>query len=477
MDWTGPNQGKLRKALLEIYGESDIRALKRFIRDSFTCSLSDIGGNSPADWAEELIEKSVAEGWIKELYLKVCVNNQGHSAIQKLQRESLSAPFVKGIPKVDAGELFANFSPYDDFAIVQKAFLCACREALCDFRQMRPDHPPLTDLAQIQELIESYQPELAVRFAAHVMVEFQKDGRGLTAVVRCVEQWRDRIANQHNIPLNPPPPAQVQQQGYLLVALQERAQNDSFIVYSELHVTDEKDPVPCGIEPVILTLDEVPQHLSALIHQAEEELVAYGSGRITLELFLPWNHLNIDVARWEVLNKRGRSRPLGKHRSFVIRSYDRAVDPATQAELKRKWRFLTDCEPGDDLCDRFHLQETCPTAGDLLIHLKDKPGLRLLAECPEDPSDYLDILNDIIDSAVPMALWFCAAEDISTADRLTAFDSLLTSCCGDLTDFSKLADQRERSSLAASEHFRLLCDRPDRWPTLPSNQSDLLMTP
>jgi vWA-MoxR associated protein C-terminal domain len=487
MDWTSTiKQGKLRIALLEIYsGEDSKQRLRQFVRDSFghidndliKALLSRVEGNSAEAWAGSLIEKFGEHSLIPELYKKVCQEYEKHPAIQELQLTLKGDPLLGERSKVDAEELFANFCPYDDFAIVQKAFLCACREALCDFRKMRPDHPPLTDLVQIQKLIESYQPELAVWFAAHIMTEFQKDGRDLTAVVKCVEQWRDRIANQHNIPLNPPPPAQVQQQGYLLVALQERAQNDSFIVYSELHVTDEKDPVPCGIEPVILTLDEVPQHLSALIHQAEEELVAYGSGRITLELFLPWNHLNIDVARWEVLNKRGRSRPLGKHRSFVIRSYDRAVDPATQAELKRKWRFLTDCEPGDDLCDRFHLQETCPTAGDLLIHLKDKPGLRLLAECPEDPSDYLDILNDIIDSAVPMALWFCAAEDISTADRLTAFDSLLTSCCGDLTDFSKLADQRERSSLAASEHFRLLCDRPDRWPTLPSNQSDLLMTP
>jgi hypothetical protein len=492
MDWTSTiNQGKLRIALLEIYsGEDSKQRLRQFVRDNFTridndhinALLSRVEGNSAEAWAGSLIEKFDEQNLIPELYKKVCQKYEKHPAIQELQLTLKGDPLLGERFKVDAGELFANFCPYDDFAIVQKAFLCACREALCDFRQMRPDHPPLTDLAQIQELIESYQPELAVRFAAHVMVEFQKDGRGLTAVVRCVEQWRDRTANQHNISPQPPPPVQVQQQGYLLVALQARVQNDSFIVYSELHVTGKKDPVPYdGKTPVILTLDEVPKHLSKLIHQAEESLPDHSSGEITLELFLPCEHLDMNVAGWEVLNKKENLRPLGKYRSFVIRSFERAKNTAMQKAVNHKWVFLKNCERDKDACDRFHPQTTCPAAGDLSLDLKDKPGLKLLAELPSDRGDYLDILDDIIESGVPLALWFSAAEGVSAAEKLTEFDSLLQSCSGDLTDFSRLAtrwaQQRKDSPLEAIEHFRLLCDRPDRWPTLPSNQSDLLMTP
>jgi hypothetical protein len=479
MKWTGPNQGKLRRAFLEIYGESDSGALKRFIRDNFTYSLSDIGGNSPADWAENLIEKAVAEGWISELYLKVCQNNQNHSAIQQLQGELLNPPLIEKTPKVDAEELFADFSPRYDFAAVQASFLRACKETISDFWEMRPDHPPLTDLSQIQTLIESYKPELAIRFVEHVMVEFKGDGRDLTAVA----QWRDRTTSQYNIPLTPLPSTQEGQQGYLLVSLKDGGKttgNTDFVtVFAELHVTCEKAPIKfSNTTQVTCSLDQVAGYLSDWIDQAEECLSnAYGIGRITLELFLPWKHLDIDVARWEVSNSRDQTYALGDYRSFLIRSFDRANEEPTKKEVHRKWAFLQDCVRNNDACDRFHLQDTHPTAGKLLKALKNKPGLKLLAECPEDRDDYLAILDAIIDSAVPMALWFCALEEISAADKLTAFDSLLKSCCGDLTDFSKLADQRENSSLAEMEHFRLLCDRPDRWPTLPSSQSDPLMTP
>jgi hypothetical protein len=479
MDWTGPNQGKLRKALLKIYGERSIRPLQRFVRDNFTYSLSDIGGNSPADWAEELIEKSVAEGWINELYQKVCYNHPGHSAIEELQGEpSLSAPLIGESLKVNAQELFASFSGYD-VAIFQKAFLRAFREVYGDSKEIPPDYLPLDELPRIQKLIESYEPELAVRFSEYVIVEFKRDGQDLTAVM----QWRDRTAQQYNIPLNPPPAAQVQQQGYLLVALKESARktgDTAFVtVFAELHVTGEKAPVEFGKTTVTCSLDEVAGHLSNLIHQAEISLSAYGSGRITLELFLPWKHLDIDVAGWEFLLKRGQSRSLGTQRDFVIRSLDRADDKATKEEVSHKWELLKDCERDNDACDRFHPQTTCPAVGDLSLHLRDKPGLKLL-ERPEDQGDYLEILNDIIDSAVPIALWFSAVEGISVAEKLAEFDALLqSSCSGDLTDFSKLANrwaiQRENPSFAGRSHFRLLCDRPDRWPTLPSNQSDPLI--
>jgi vWA-MoxR associated protein C-terminal domain len=486
MDWTSTiKQGKLRIALLEIYsGEDSKQRLRQFVRDSFghidndliKALLSRVEGNSAEAWAGSLIEKFGEHSLIPELYKKVCQEYEEHPAIQELQLTLKGDPLLGERSKVDAEELFANFCPYDDFAIVQKAFLCACREALCDFRKMRPDHPPLTDLVQIQKLIESYQPELAVWFAAHVIVEFQADGRDLTAVT----QWRDCIATQHNIPLNSPTAVQEQQQGYLLVALKQnplRTGDADFVtVFSELHVTDEKELVKFSAETMTCALDEVPKHLSKLIHQAEESLPDRSSGEITLELFLPCEHLDMNVAGWEVLNKKENPRPLGKYRSFVIRSFERAKNTAMQKAVNHKWVFLKNCEKDKDACDRFHPQTTCPAAGDLSLDLRDKPGLKLLAELPSDRGDYLDILDDIIESGVPIALWFSAAEGVSAAEKLTEFDSLLQSCSGDLTDFSRLAarwaQQRKDSPLEAIEHFRLLCDRPDRWPTLPSNQSD-----
>lgn len=93
--WTGPNQGKLRKALLEIY--PTVERLRRFVRDNFEHSLAAIGGNSPEDWAETLLENAAGEGeWINEIYNKLCELNQKNLAIIQLRIElqdpSLNVP-------------------------------------------------------------------------------------------------------------------------------------------------------------------------------------------------------------------------------------------------------------------------------------------------------------------------------------------------------------------------------------------------
>jgi len=89
--WNGPNQGKLRKALLKTY--QDIRRLKRFATDNFEHSLSDIGGANPEDWAEDLIAKAVAEGWINDLYQKFCTSHSNQPRIAQLQ-EALGDTFL-----------------------------------------------------------------------------------------------------------------------------------------------------------------------------------------------------------------------------------------------------------------------------------------------------------------------------------------------------------------------------------------------
>ena len=469
MEWNGPNQGKLRKALLEIYVGSNTQSLRLFIRDNFTCSLDDIGGDDRETWAGALIEKFGQENLIDELYKTVCQQHSQHPAIERLQSELRGAPLMTNEPKIDAGTLFTRFSPYNDFAAVQKAFLSAFKDTYGSFLEIRPEHPPLNTLSQIQSLIETYQPTLAVQFAAHLSVELNEANQ--LNLRDAVAAWRDRIAQEYNVTFKAPQPTPIERQGYLLVALQESARRTggkAFVtVFSELHVPGEQEPVEFGAATVTCSLDEVATHLSALIHQAEEALSIYGCGRATLELFLPCEHLDVNVADWDVLNKKGRPRPLGKHRGFVIRSLERAADNSTQAEVKRKWQFLKDCVEQQNACDRFHPQETCPAVGDLEDKLKDRPGLKLLAELPRNREDCLDILDDIIESGVPIALWFSAVEGITATEKLTEFDTLLQAC-GCLTDFSHLASQwRTQRQNHPNQHLRVLCDCPDRWPSKP----------
>jgi hypothetical protein len=85
MNWTGPKQGKLRKVLLSIY--PSLFKLRLFIKDNFECNLTDIGGTSPEEWAEELITKAASEGWIDELYEQFCLINKDDSRIHELLKE------------------------------------------------------------------------------------------------------------------------------------------------------------------------------------------------------------------------------------------------------------------------------------------------------------------------------------------------------------------------------------------------------
>ena len=473
MEWNGPNQGKLRKALLDICGGTNIQALRQFIRDRFSYSLDDVGGENREFWAGALIEKFEQEGHIDELYQKLCQEYREHPAIKTLQSELRGAPLIQNKQKVDAGDLFAKLSPYDDFALVQQSFLRAFKTIHGNFLEARPDYPPLNTLEQVQELVEAYGPKLAVQFAEHLIVELnESNAENKTDLKKTVENWRDRIANEYSIQPEAPKPEQAQQ-GYLLVALKagglKTGGSQYVTVFAELWVTGEDEPVEFGAETVTCSIDEVAIPLSSLIPKAEGALSGYGSGRITLELFLPCEHLDLNVADWEVKNRRGRSRVLGKHRGFVIRSYDRA-DPeyrAIQSEVKRKWQYLKDCVEQGDACNRFHLQEIPLTAGDLESKLQDKPGLKLIAELPKDRDDYLDILDDIIESGVPIALWFNTVEGLTATEKHAEFDVLLQDCSC-LTDFSHLANQwRTQRPSYPNQHLRVLCDCPDRWPAKP----------
>ncbi|MGB3768899.1 MAG: hypothetical protein WA947_20270 [Phormidesmis sp.] len=315
MEWNGPNQGKLRKALLEICVGSDIQSLRLFIRDRFDDPLDDVGGESRELWAGALIEKFAQEGSIDELYQKICKEYGKHPAIKKLQSELRGEPLVKSGQKIDASSLFSQFSSYDDFANVQKSFLCAFKLIYGSFLEIRPEYPPLNTLDQIQSLIEAYGPKLAVQFAEHLFVELNESSSETRLDLKnAVESWRDRIAQQYSITPETPQPIKKEQQGYLLVALKETGRktsgSTSVTVFSELRITGEEDPIEFGAETITCSLDEVAAHLSTVILEAEEALSAYDIGRITLELFLPWRHLDIGVADWKILNKKGRPRPL-----------------------------------------------------------------------------------------------------------------------------------------------------------------------
>jgi hypothetical protein len=490
--WTGPNKGKLRKALLEFYTSE--RSLKRFVSDNFECSLTDIGGDSLEDWAEELIDKAVAEGWIKDLYEKLCLGRQNHEQIIQMQL-ALGEPaltsaslqqrsLVQQLPKLSEADwelLFEQFS-LDDFSDLQRAFIRGIQQTFkLSFQEMHLGESLPMNPRQIRELLARRdRPDQAVRFVDLAITELRRSSEGKRDLAG-LEQWRDRIAQQFNVLAQVPEPGNTNTcHAFLLVTLEECGSDVT--VYPELRITRSANPIPFGAKPYTGSVEQVTDCLSEWIDQAEAVLDdRCEDAEVTLEVFLPCRYLEEDIAAtWTVKNRRGDAISLGVHRRFVVRSSDRIRDRQIQKTLERNWRRLEKLVEQQNINGSIYHPANCPSEkGVLAALLKDHDaiGLKLLTHLPIDPNQRQGLLYDLIDSAVPIALWLADAADIDTYDFDADFNHLLQG--SHLINFAQLAKQwrSRRMNSEGAKQIKLLCDRPDRIPKLPDpdQEEDLLV--
>lgn len=298
--------------------------------------------------------------------------------------------------------------------------------------------------------------------------------------------WRDRIAQQFNVTLQSAAASSKAQHAYLLIAIEE--QGADWILYPELRLAGAEKPINFGATPITCPIKAVPEQISepisTWIKQAEQALEpeAVAGSEVVLEIFLPCEHLEQDIATtWRVKDKRGDEVTLENHRWLVVRSCDRIRDPQVQGVLRQRWQMLEACIADQTVCHRFHRQMDCPAEkGELCAVLKDEPdapGLKLLSQLPDDAQQRRDALYGIIDAAMPIALWSSATTEVDAVALEAEFDALLQSCC--VANFAELARQwrRRRRNSQAAKTIRLLCDHPNRRPDLPdlTQDSDLLV--
>jgi hypothetical protein len=485
IDWNDNSKRKtLRLALQRVYINK--AALALFVDEELNENLEVIAPSSNLqDTAAGLVVWARANGRLNEVYKAFCCENPNDSLITELQQNPL-IPSVSKLAEEDWTDLFSLFSPYD-FADLQRALLGGYKQIIgAEFREARADQPLPKEVSQIQKLLsELDNPKLAVRFVELAMAQFQRAGEGGSRDLAPLEQWRDRIAEKHKVKLKAPEPiAPIARQGYLLVSLREsgrQTQKDgAFVtVFSELHVVGEAAPIEFKASSVTCPLHEVPGLLSELIQNAEAALIPYECGQVTLELFLPGVHLEEDVADWEVKNEQNRPRPLGLHRRFLVRSLERVMNKTAQAVLKQNWQLLESHAAAKTVCNQFHRQDDCPSPGALSALLDRKPGLSLLAELPANREQRIDILYDIINSAVPIALWLFEFGQYTAKELEQQIHGLLNE--SQVTNFADLAEKwrnrRAKPENKAIKSLRLLCDCPDRYPSLPDlkNDEDLLV--
>ncbi|MBD2465772.1 hypothetical protein H6G89_32810 [Oscillatoria sp. FACHB-1407] len=486
IDWDDNTKRKaFREALQGVYPSG--AELERFVDEELNVNLATIaeGANLQAT-AYGLMQWARSKGRLDEVYQAFKSLNSEHPLIKTLEKESFVSP-KSNLTQDDWDVLFRQFFP-NDLADLQRAFQQGFKKTFgIAFRQMQRQPAPLVELSQIRELLELNDaddkgPVLAVCFVEYAIAELRRSSEGNDRDLTPLEQWRDRISRQYQIPPKPAEPIpKTACHAYLLVALEEIGSDVN--VYPELHITGVEKPVGFGAQPTTCPVDKVADQISEWIRQAEDALDpdACDDEEVTLEVFLPCQHLEEDIATtWKIKDKRGDEIALGKHRRFLVRSSDRIRDRQVQIALKRRWLELEACVNANNACDKFHLQENCPQEkGDLRALIKDKGalGLKFVAQLPTDPGKRLNLLYEIIDAAIPIALW---SSDMTETDAIalkTEFDHLLTQ--SRLNNFADLARQwrMRRNESTSAKHIRLLCDRPDRLPKLPdpNQEEDLLV--
>lgn len=475
IDWDdNKNRKAFREALQEVYPSAP--ELEQFVDEELNKNLAVVaGGDNLQATAHGLVKWAKAKGRLDEVYEAFKQENPRHGVIEKLERQALVSQTVN-LAQDDWDMLFGQFLPHD-LADLQRAFLKSFKQALgLDFHRAQPKHPPLVEITQIRELLEIYDaddkgPVLVVRFVEGAIAEFQRSSEGNNRDLVALEQWRNRIAEKFKVPPPSPPSSQTTaRHAYLLVALEEIGSDVN--VYPELHITDAESPIGFGAKPTTCPIVQVIDHISEWIRQAEDFLEAdfFDDTEVTLEVFLPCKYLVEDIGTtWRVKDKWGDEVDLGTHRKFLVRSSERILDRKIQRILEKKWKLLEDYIKMGSACSKFHEQIKLPEKkGDLSTLLKnlDTPGLKLAAKLPNEAEARRRLLEDIIDAAIPIALWPSEVAEADVGTLKIEFDGLLR--CN-LTDFAQLAMQwqNQRIVSAAAKQIRLLCDRPDRLPRLP----------
>jgi hypothetical protein len=482
IDWkNGKTKLKLRNALIAVY--PDTLDLEMFVADELNGNLEVIAneGNLNKD-VFKLVKWAESKGLLDKLFHAFCQCNEDNPSVIDLERQLNKGSFTPvqstKLSESDWEILFKSFTEQNVLEVC-RAFSDAYKSRFGhSFLKASPD-TSLKELSSVFDLLERFDdPLLSVRFVDRAITKLEESDEATPEQLNILGTWRDRIAAANNILPEEPEPL-VEKQGYLLVAIEESGKrtkaDGAFVsVFSELHVIGEPEPVEFGGTSETCPLNKVAEHVSKLIHKAEQVI----ERQITLEIFLPCAHLQEDVADWEVLNEQNSPRPLWTHRGFIVRSFERVKNRTTQACVMSSWNLLKTCIEANTVCENFHLQDSWPGKGHLVGHLNNAPGLKLSAELSAEPSEQLEILFDIINSGVPIALWFDQASSFTATEKQAAFDVLLRASC--LTDFSQLAQQRRTLRLqpenAEWRHLKLLCDCPGRWPRLPDqNQAEDLL--
>lgn len=485
INWDNKKRKTFRLALQQVYPSKE--ELEIFVYEELNQNITEIASDkSLTVMTSGLIAWACAKGKINELFQAFSEENPYHPIINDLQGNTLIQKQVQ-ITEEQWDTLFQYFDNKDDLLGLKIAFKSAMKGVLiAEFQGLELLNVALDSIDIIRAQLERFDnPKLTVQFVNKAIQAVTCFSENLTRDVLPLERWRDNLARQYSITVDVvnadddtsdlPTKA-----AYLMVSVKEVGRVsqgiEDVILYPELHVVvDQSEPIEFNLGATQCSLQDIGKYLSKFVYEAEDKCISDECDDVILELFLSWQRLeeNIGVS-WKMEDRHGNEQEL-QDRSFVVRSLDRFLDsdvnPTLMTQLQKKWNRLNEGIQKRSPYKHFCIKEGWPKSGKLTALLKQKVGLKLIGDLPSDSAERRALLHNIIDAAIPIALW-TKNDSCPPAEFFAELDKMLQGAC--LTDFASVANSllegRVSLSSEAVSELRMLLDCPDRWPvSLPKN--------
>jgi vWA-MoxR associated protein C-terminal domain/Effector-associated domain 1 len=162
---------------------------------------------------------------------------------------------------------------------------------------------------------------------------------------------------------------------------------------------------------------DLPEQVIRLIQLGERKLsketerLKYGRGALTLEFFLPYEHLGLAVDIWKI-PVLGKPEPIGSQYGVILRSYDRFTPDHSNLKsgLNDSWErlqnLLNQTLSQQEWHDQFqHLEQPQSRWQEIIPDLKEKIGVKLTCGLPRDEDEQAELFRSILLADIPFAIW------------------------------------------------------------------------
>ncbi len=193
---------------------------------------------------------------------------------------------------------------------------------------------------------------------------------------------------------------------------------------------------------------------------------------LTVEFWLPLEHLSVAVESWKIYSLPYRNKELGRILgevcSVIVRSFDRFDEQESFDRLEGNWEDLishsqNSVDVSSPITHNLHLD--CLIDKDGLHRHLNKPCLSLFLACPLCTSDYIiqrkDLFNLILEKGIPLVLW-SRSVDLTDVQKAVLKQKMKGMVMDDTFNQLEQLFKEVKKERTANNKLAIWCDEPER---------------